>query len=89
VLSLPLGEERDAMLYSMISAAFITSTEPGDSLFRAYSSDGALQVAAVNAARTLAERDNEEAARRMLNRYVKNPDPRLLYANGEPLPSPN
>lgn len=88
VLSLPNDEERDAILYSMISAAFINNGEPSDTLFRAYSNDYARQVAVVNAAREI-ESYNEAAARRLLDRYVTDRDLRRLFDSGEALPPPN
>lgn len=75
------------ILYSMISAAFISNAEPRDVLFQGYSSDYARQIAAANAAREM-ERYNEPGSLRLLDRYVTNPSLRQQFSSGGALPPP-
>jgi hypothetical protein len=88
VLTLPSDEDRDAILYAMISIAFIREAEPSESLLHAYSDDYSRQVAAANAAREM-KKYNEPAAIRLLDRYVSDQELLRLFESGDELPFPN
>jgi hypothetical protein len=91
VLGLPKGEQRNAILYAMIEIAVILGDFSGDSsavLFDAYSDDAARQIATANIARELADRNQEESANDLLDRYVTDVELRRDYLNGEPLRPP-
>jgi hypothetical protein len=88
ILAQPNNEERDAILYSMLTAALVSEAMPSETLFRAFSNDRARQIAAVNIAREVESYDETEA-RRLLDRYVSDARLRQSFERREELPSPN